>query len=121
MDHKTIFVYGTLKQGFSNHGLMQDSQYVASARTVERYPMVNINGIFPYMYEQPGEGFRVLGEVYEVTTNTMERLDWLEGVPEHYYRELIDVDADGVQMQAWCYFSKIIHNSDSEFLEVYEA
>ena len=78
--------------------------------------MVDINGIFPYMYKLPGKGHHIFGELYRVTEKTLQKLDWLEGVPDHYFRELIIVDTAKTRMRAWCYFSKTIHVSDGEFL-----
>ena len=34
-----VFVYGTLKQGFSNHGLLKQSKLIGVAQTKEKFVM----------------------------------------------------------------------------------
>jgi gamma-glutamylcyclotransferase (GGCT)/AIG2-like uncharacterized protein YtfP len=51
----------------------------------------------------PGAGV-VYGEVYEVPEEALQSLDWVEGVPVLYRRELIEVVfEDGVSLKAWAY------------------
>ena len=47
------------------------------------YPLV-INGL-PYLFDVPGVGVRVKGEVFRVSNATLSSLDMLEGHP-HFYR-----------------------------------
>lgn len=89
LDNSLIFVYGTLKKGFSNHAYMYGSKFVGKSTTVEKYPMVD-SGI-PYMYKSDGNGFQIKGEVYRVPKSRMPSIDNLEGHPTWYKRTPIEV------------------------------
>ncbi|MEO0730199.1 MAG: gamma-glutamylcyclotransferase family protein [Pseudomonadota bacterium] len=81
-DRTTIFVYGTLKRGYPNYAAyLSRAEFVSEARTVEPYPLV-IGGRFrtPYMFDEPGTGARVSGDVFRVTSRERSRLDLLERV-----------------------------------------
>lgn len=99
----TVFVYGTLKRGFSNHYFLRDARFVGKARTVHRYAL--------YVDEYPGvhAGDKVcpiMGEVFEVDAGNMNRLDALEDHPRLYKREQIDVVLEsGEKRRAWIYFT----------------
>jgi gamma-glutamylcyclotransferase (GGCT)/AIG2-like uncharacterized protein YtfP len=81
-----VFVYGTLKEGFSNHRCLGDSTLVGRGTTVKNYRMFT-NGFFPMLTAiLPGEGYRIRGEVYDVTESILKRLDLLEGVGSGLYR-----------------------------------
>jgi len=70
-----IFVYGTLKRGLPNHALIQGSHFLGQAITTERYRM--IADVFPVLLSDRS-GLTVKGELYEVSTETRDRLDCLE-------------------------------------------
>ncbi|MDX2158909.1 MAG: gamma-glutamylcyclotransferase family protein [Hyphomicrobiaceae bacterium] len=104
-----VFVYGTLKRGFPNHGYMDGARLLGAARTKERYPLVVGNAWFtPYLLPEPGEGHRVKGELWEVPDAMMPALDELESthLPNGYRRREIPVVPDGAanSVMAWTYF-----------------
>ena len=75
----SIFVYGTLKRGFPNHGLMDGARFIGEAMTVERYPMVVQGRHFsPVIMPEPGSGHRIVGELWEVDDQMLVVLDDLE-------------------------------------------
>ncbi len=86
-----VFVYGTLKRGFDNHGILVKSKFISTAKTLHSYPLICKYPSFPYLIDGEGEGFCVHGEVYDVSSQTMLRLDELEGYPEHYTKREIEV------------------------------
>ncbi|CAI0441903.1 unnamed protein product [Linum tenue] len=97
-----IFSYGTLKRGFPNHNLMEDlissgdAAFITSGVTQQPYPLViGPNGI-PYLINIPGQGRRVKGELYRVSSRGMVRVDELEGTRVgHYERLPIRVERNG--------------------------
>ena len=88
-----LFVYGTLKRGFPNAMHMCSAQFQASATTVEAFPLVvDPQSAIPYLINKPGAGHRIAGEVFAVDEHDWPRLDYFEGVPDHYYQRLaVDV------------------------------
>ncbi len=101
-----IFVYGTLKKGFANHdGYLASSIFVGNAITMKKYPMILQSPAYPHLVNIKGEGYHIKGEVYSVDDVVLSSLDELEGYPEHYYRECIDVRlTDGVVKKTMVYF-----------------
>jgi gamma-glutamylcyclotransferase (GGCT)/AIG2-like uncharacterized protein YtfP len=87
MTHR-VFVYGTLKSGFSNHYLLEGCEFFGDAATVPTYKMIE-NG-FPVIMPDP-EGKPLAGEIYIVDEETLARLDQLEREGSSYDRKLIDV------------------------------
>ena len=84
-----VFVYGSLKKGFGNHRLLENSKYIAKGVTVsEGFDMGSCGG-FPGVTS--GGEYRIYGELYEVDDDTFERLDTLEGNGHFYEREEIDI------------------------------
>lgn len=86
-----IFVYGTLKSGFHNHHYLKNANFIDRATSLYRYPMILKYPAFPHLINAKGKGHYIKGEVYSIDNETMLKIDELEGVPEHYYRECIDV------------------------------
>ncbi|XP_018393960.1 PREDICTED: putative gamma-glutamylcyclotransferase CG2811 isoform X2 [Cyphomyrmex costatus] len=87
-----IFVYGTLKRGEPNHGLIKDTangyaKFLGLGRTTVQYPLVIATKYnIPMLLKKPNTGNYVFGEIYDVDSNMMERLDELEEHPKFYVR-----------------------------------
>lgn len=98
--HK-VFVYGTLKKGFSNHFFLANARYLGPARTVERYAlyMDMYPGVYPRDHVSP-----IVGQLFEVDAATLRRLDALEDHPRLYRREMVEVVTDKGKETAWIYF-----------------
>lgn len=101
-----IFVYGTLKKGQPNHYRMFDgangeAEFLASARTVQKYPLV-IAGKYnvPFLLDVPGEGHRVRGEIYRVDDRMLKFLDDFEMVPTMYQRTLVELEVGEGSLKA---------------------
>ena len=103
MENTLIFVYGTLKHNFSNHHLLNDSEYLGDGHTKEKYAMYT-NGI-PFVIKSEAIS-TITGELYRVDDNTLSRLDRLEGHPNWYCREQVEIALDsGNTVTAWIYFN----------------
>ncbi|XP_057774075.1 putative gamma-glutamylcyclotransferase At3g02910 [Salvia miltiorrhiza] len=103
-----IFTYGTLKQGFSNHALLQemmasgDAAFVGAARTLQRLPLVCGPYRVPFLLNLPGRGHRVSGELYAVSPAALARMDELEGIGRgHYERLPIEIETASVEVEAY--------------------
>ena len=77
-----VAVYGTLKRGRSNHGLISGARFLGKDRlkSIRLYDL----GPWPGAVARPSSGIEV--EVYEVNRQQLERLDEIEdhrpGAPE---------------------------------------
>jgi gamma-glutamylcyclotransferase (GGCT)/AIG2-like uncharacterized protein YtfP len=99
----TVFVYGTLKQGFEAHDLLGDSaKFLGPAVTHERYHLY-CQGHFPGMVIDEEASGGVHGELYEVTEETIPWLDRYEAVDSGLFcRAEIEL-ADGNTALAYLY------------------
>ena len=104
-----VFVYGTLKRGFPNYSIgMPGARFVGRYRSVETLPLV-VGGAWytPYLIDEPGTGHRVFGEIFNVTSAHLSRLDSFESthLPNGYKRREIQVttESGGDIRSAWAY------------------
>lgn len=80
-----VFVYGSLKRGFPLHSILKGSKYVGTV-PLEGFTLHSA-GAFPYMV--PCVNGTVLGELYDVTSETLWQLDRIEQNGKLYKREVI--------------------------------
>ncbi|KAG7189140.1 hypothetical protein KM043_008708 [Ampulex compressa] len=92
-----IFVYGTLKRGEPNHKLIQEAvnghaKFLGLGRTLVPYPLVIATRYnIPFLLKRPGLGKHVIGEIYDVDSKMLKKLDELEEHPDFYERTEEDV------------------------------
>lgn len=99
-----IFVYGTLKRGYSNHHLLEGQQLVGEYYSFSQsFKMIDLNG-FPGVI-QSNDGAYVTGEIYQVDDVTFSNLDRLEGYPSMFSREkfIFIQDYRDETEEAWMY------------------
>jgi gamma-glutamylaminecyclotransferase len=80
----TLFVYGTLKRGGSNHAHLAGQRFLGEARTVPGYTLFSLGdypGLVPAPHDLPG----VTGELWLVNDICLALLDELEGISETLY------------------------------------
>uniref|UniRef100_A0A0G4IA15 Gamma-glutamylcyclotransferase AIG2-like domain-containing protein n=1 Tax=Chromera velia CCMP2878 TaxID=1169474 RepID=A0A0G4IA15_9ALVE len=116
-----VFSYGTLKRGFRNHYNMERDgiRYKRRCHTLEKFPMYcdHENRNRPCLANFPGHGYRVFGELFEVSAQALDYLDEFERVPSHYTRKLCEVKGeDGRIYQAHVYFNNTEERRRSELL-----
>ena len=80
----TVFVYGTLKRGGSNHRFLLGQNFIGPARTAPGYTLYSL-GDYPGMVRHPGDITGVTGELWSVDANCLAELDRLEGLDEGLY------------------------------------
>ena len=94
-----LFVYGTLKDGFPNCHFNTGRRLPGTYRTRLAYPLLVVRlpheDRAPWLVDQPGEGFQVLGQVFEVDALALPAIDRLEevGLPTGYARVEIELEA----------------------------
>lgn len=97
-----LFVYGTLKRGFSNNHLLNQAEFLGAAKTLGKYSLW-VSGI-PYVFKGEAVSY-IHGELYHVDNLTLKIIDRLEGHPEWYRREEVKVVTEkGETVTAWLYF-----------------
>jgi gamma-glutamylaminecyclotransferase len=80
-----LFAYGTLKRGCSNHAQMAGQTFLGPAQTVPGFRLYNVGG-YPGLVIKPDDPGSVIGEVWSVDPEGLQRLDVFEGVQEGLYR-----------------------------------
>ena len=98
MENDLVAVYGSLREGLHNHGVISrhDPEFVGLTR-ISGFKMHSFG---PYPFITHGDG-SVLAEVYRVpSTDCADDLDMLEGYPSYYDREQVETEFG----TAWVYF-----------------
>lgn len=96
-----VFVYGTLKNGRTNHGAVSGSKPLGRATIKGSFRFVSL-GWFPGIVENEQCLEREIGgEVYEIDHDTLATLDMIEGHPSFYERRKVYTS---LGCKAWCYF-----------------
>ena len=90
-----VFVYGTLRQGESNHYFLETSELLGMFETKPEYALFDL-GAYPGLVEGHDA---IAGEVYRISDDVLQKLDILEDVPTEYRRETIDTPYG----EAWIY------------------
>lgn len=85
----TVFVYGTLKRGGSNHAFLAGQYYLGNARTQPGFTLYSL-GDYPGMVRTPEDREGVTGELWSVKDEALAELDRLEGLAEGLY-ERVDI------------------------------
>lgn len=103
-----VFVFGTLKRGFPLHEQgLSGARLVGLYKTRKRYPMLIAGPWYaPMMFNEPGVGYHVHGELYDVDEGNLKLLDRLESVGKPAnFREAIEVESqvDGAACLALAY------------------
>jgi len=100
-----VFVYGTLRRGCANHGLLQKgARLLGPGATREAHALYLDGDGVPYVKEAEGL-YAIRGELYRVDDRTLAALDALEEHPDDYERrETAIVLDDGARHTAWLYF-----------------
>ena len=92
-----LFVYGTLKNGYSRNSVLEESKFIGEYITKPNFTMVDL-GFFPGLIEVGNSS--ITGELYEVTDEILEYCDRIEGHPTFYFRKKILLKNDQI---VWSY------------------
>ena len=94
-----VFVYGTLMSGDYNHSVISagNCKLLREAVTKREFTLYDLGG-FPGMVK--GGNNSIVGELYEVCSATLRRMDILEGHPQFYRRNIIELQC-GEKVQTY--------------------
>ena len=107
-----LFVYGTLKRGGKNVGLMRGQQYLCDAVTAPKYRIYDL-GAHPALVMDLAQGMSVHGELWEVSGSALAKLDEFEEVPTWFNREPIEVLNYPDPVEAYFYKHAILPGTPS--------
>lgn len=109
MEDKTyLFVYGTLLKNHRANQYLDGCKYIGEARTeLNHFDMVSCNGSYPMVFNN-GSSY-ISGEIYEIPTSLLARLDIYEGCDfteqALYKRDYFDyITAAGEKIKAIMYY-----------------
>jgi gamma-glutamylaminecyclotransferase len=91
---RRLFVYGSLRRGFTNHGELAGAECLGTLLTEARYALVEREG-YPALVRGK---VAISGELYAVGDEHLARLDVFEG--DGYVRRLVHL-ADGSMADAY--------------------
>lgn len=108
-----LFAYGTLMSNHGNNTLLKKSKFVGRAESVEKYEMYisKYGGAIPFVRKDKQTSI-ILGELWEINSECLKRLDALEGHPDWYNRESIDVKVNNVIVKAFIYFNQHVDDQN---------
>ena len=92
-----LFVYGTLRQGEPQHGLLGAARLVAEVSTAPAFALVDLG---PYAALVRGGSTAVAGELYSIDLQTRRVLDVERQVPILFNRERVQL-GDGSEADAY--------------------
>lgn len=108
MNTQSVFVYGTLRRGGSNHFRMVGAVLVGKGTVEGEIHVIDLNPAFLFPALVDAGGKRVVGELYLVQDETLKALDDFEGVsePPHFNDEYVRVRRmvkleNGEECTAW--------------------
>lgn len=84
-----IFVYGTLKNGFSNNSYLINAKFIKTHTLDKSYKLsMYNNGWFPEVIFETDDRLvtKIHGEIYRVNAEELHEIDYLEGVGVMYDR-----------------------------------
>ena len=107
----SVFVYGTLKEGFPNFRTNRGRRVPGDFVTLERFPLyVTGERHSPWLLHAPGQGEQVRGQVFQVDAPTLQAMDQLERVtaPDGHRRVAIQVQRVGepAPLTVWAYLKR---------------
>jgi gamma-glutamylcyclotransferase (GGCT)/AIG2-like uncharacterized protein YtfP len=113
-----LFVYGTLRKDYGNHGFLKNAHFVGEAKTQDKFVM-HCRGYIPFVSESQAIS-QIVGEVYELDDSTLASIDHLEGcfpkrdgsgefeASSWYIRKQIPIEFVGYEghTRVWMYFNE---------------
>lgn len=103
-----IFLYGTLKTNKSNNRLLNKNCRFISIANTKLGDFVLYTELYPYMVRKENDtnnspDMIVHGELWEIDKHTLSILDTLEGHPDYYKREVIEIVCKGEILKVYSY------------------
>lgn len=101
-DKFLLFVYGTLMRGGVRHAVLRGQRFLREAVTRPKYLLFDL-GAYPGLVRAEEDGRAIYGELYEVERRLIPRLDMIEGAPELYRLEPVEIEAETARVYGYTY------------------
>ena len=113
-----VAVYGTLKQGGSNSGVMaaDGGEYIGEGETVQKFTMYGGYGFPRVVFNGPPVS-TIKIHLFRITDEPFY-MDSLEGHPTFFRRRQIPVRVNDKTQHAWMYFHPEVDEHQAQHLEV---
>lgn len=106
-----IFAYGTLKRDYGNSRVFSGGRGELIGAGVTKDEFVMTTGGFPRIYRPApplplwtiGQAGHVIGDLWRANDEALEVCDGIEGHPNWYKREEVDIRINGEVVKAWIY------------------
>lgn len=116
-----VFVYGTLKRNFRNSHYLKNAKFIGDSETIEKFSMITCSNYnFPILFKNNElnlETQKIEGELYRVTPEILENLDFLErGLYEKTLIEVLNKSNNNkynAYAYTWIYDTKNLKNIKS--------
>ena len=86
-----LFVYGTLMRGHLRADTLRYERYIGEVQTLPQYALLDC-GNYPGLVRVENDGKSIHGELYEVNSRLIEVLDRIEGSPELFRLEKVEIE-----------------------------
>lgn len=101
MSKTILFLYGSLKRGYSNHRLVADQEYLGEAVTEPHYRVIEL-GRYGGLIRDDAAGLAVAGELWAVSACGLAELDDFETGEGLWARAPVAVAGrEGVEAYFW--------------------
>ncbi len=99
-----LFIYGTLKREDCRHDAIAQETFLGEARTLPIYELIDL-GEYPGLIEVGPSGLSIEGELWDVSTTCLSKLDVIECLDEGLYerRSIQLLDANDLQAESYFY------------------
>ena len=101
-----VFIFGTLKKGKPLHKCgLEGALLLGTFKTLQAFPLAIAGPWFaPMMFDEPGRGRNVIGEVYRIDEARLQQLDQLESIGRlGNFRILIEVAQVPTGPRLWAF------------------
>ena len=102
-----LFVYGTLMRGGCRHELLANQRFLGPAHTTPHFALYDLCA-YPGLVRCESNGQSIEGELYEIDAEILPRLDAVEGVPDLYRREEIELQGVPGRVVTYIYQRSVI-------------
>jgi gamma-glutamylcyclotransferase (GGCT)/AIG2-like uncharacterized protein YtfP len=111
-----LFVYGSLKRGFSNHHFLTGQIFRGLAVTRLEARMVDCGGFPGIVPNLPPPRYRIHGELWDISPECLKRIDWLEDIDAGLYTRkewpILLEESGGIQREEMALIYLFHQNAD---------